>query len=208
MSKPDEGPILRLYVPGHLTEKVLSNYHQVVHLGIDKTYDVIRNQYYWPNLYKQVYDHVSKCVPCQTRNLQKIEPELREMDTPPYPWAKIALDMVGPLPRSLSNNCYLLTIIDLFSSYVEAYPLPDKRADNIAHILIDEIFPRYSCPLQVLTDNGSEFVNSTFKEALASLNITHVRTSIYRPNSNGKLERSHRALMDVLSKKIQDNMHT
>ena len=208
LSNPDENPIIRLYVPNHLTERVIRQFHEIIHLGVDKTFDAIRDKYYWPNLYKQVYDHVSKCVPCQTRNLKKVKAPLTEVDTPPYPFAKIALDLVGPLPKTLSNNVYILTAIDWFSGFVEAWPLPDKKADGIAHLLLDEIFPRYGCPLQVVTDNGSEFVNGTLRKVFEGLNIQHVRTTPYSPWSNGKCERSHRALIDVISKKMQDNNHT
>ena len=116
--------------------------------------------------------------------------------------------MVGPLPKTLSNNAYILTAIDWYSGYVEAWPLPDKKADGIAHILLDELFPRYGAALQLVTDNGSEFCNSTFRKVCEGLNIHHVRTTPYTPWSNGKIERSHRALIDVISKKMQDNNHT
>ena len=76
------------------------------------------------------------------------------------------------------------------------------------HILLDELFPRYSCPLQIVTDDGAEFVNSTLRKVFEGLNIHHVRTTSYTPWSNGKCERSHRALIDVISKKMQDNNHT
>ena len=46
------------------------------------------------------------------------------------------------------------------------------------------------------------------KKAFEGLNITHVKTTAYRHWRNEKCERSHRALMDVLSKKILNNPHT
>ncbi|MEW8548463.1 MAG: reverse transcriptase domain-containing protein, partial [Candidatus Thiodiazotropha sp.] len=208
MSNPDDDPIIRLYVPKHLTESIVKQVHDIIHLGLDKTFDVIRAKYYWPNLYKHVYEYVSKCVACQTRNLQKVKTPLGEVDTPPFPFAKIALDMIGPLPRTLSSNVYILSAIDWYSGYVEAWPLPDKKADGIAHIMLDEIIPRHGCPLQVVTDGGLELCNSTMAKVFESLNITHVKTTPYSPWQNGKCERSHRALMDVLSKKIQDSPHT
>ena len=155
ISKVDEDPIIRLYVPSHLTEKVMAETHKVIHMGFDKTFDAIRKHYFWPNLYKQVYEYVSKCVACQSRNMQKIKSPLKEVDTPPFPFAKIALDLVGPLPKTLSSNVYILTAIDWYSGYLEAWPLPDKKADAIAQIFLEEIFSRYGCPVSVVTDSGS-----------------------------------------------------
>ena len=43
LSNPDREPTLRLYVPDHLQERVILQYHDHIgHMGIDKTYDVIR----------------------------------------------------------------------------------------------------------------------------------------------------------------------
>ena len=207
ISKVDEDPVIRLYVPSHLTEKVMAETHNIIHMGFDKTFDAIRKHYFWPNLYKQVYDYVSKCVACQSRNMQKIKSPIKEVDTPPFPFAKIAIDLVGPLPKTLSSNMYILTAIDWYSGYLEAWPLPDKKADAIAHIFLEEIVTRYGCPVSVVTDSGSEFVNSTLGNLFKKLNISHRRTNVYSPWEN-RVERVHRSLMDILSKKVQENTHT
>lgn len=62
--------------------------------------------------------------------------------------------------------------------------------------------------LSLLTDNGGEFVSSKMQDTLAALNVKHMTTSLYNPCSNGSVERSHRFLLDVLSKKIQGNPET
>ena len=86
--------------------------------------------------------------------------------------------------------------------------MPVKCADTIAHLIIEEIFPRYGAPLEIVTDNGSENCNKTVRESLQALNVRHVKTSLYHPNSNGKTERFHRVLNDILAKKLRDNVST
>ena len=73
---------------------------------------------------------------------------------------------------------------------------------------MEEIFPRYGCPLQIVSDNGTENVNKVMKECLAYLKIDHVLTSVYHSQSNAKVERLHRLLHDLLSKKVVDNQQT
>jgi hypothetical protein len=51
------------------------------------------------------------------------------------------LDLSGSYPTSLSGNTYIVSFIDLYSGWPEAFAVPDKSADQICNLLIDEIFP-------------------------------------------------------------------
>ena len=209
ISNMDADPILRLYIPEHLRDVVIRQYLDWNgHMGIDKTYDAIKQKYYWPYLYKELYEYVSCCITCQTRNKQKVKQPLQMTDIPPNAFAKIGLDLSGPYPTSLSGNKYIVGFIDLYSGYPEAFAVPDKSADNIAHLIIDEIFPRYGSPLEIITDNGSENINRVVRETLEALNIHHVQTSFYHPQSNSRIERFHRTLHEDQSKKLKDNLST
>ena len=202
LTDPDNEPILRLYVPQHLRALVVKQYHDDNgHMGVQKTFDSIRQKYFWPNLFKELHQYVAVCTTCQTRSLQKIRQPLQETDIPPYRMAKLSLDLSGPYPKSMSGNKYIIAFVDWFSGWPEAFAVPDKTADTVAHLLIEEIFPRFGCPLQIVTDNGTENVNKVVKDTMQSLNIHHVLTSVYHPQSNAKVERFHRTLHDVLSKK-------
>lgn len=62
-------PRLRLYVPRKLETLLVKQYHDGLgHMGLDKTYDVIREKYYLPNLYKRLCSYIKGCVICQTRS--------------------------------------------------------------------------------------------------------------------------------------------
>jgi transposase InsO family protein len=209
ISNVDSEPILRLCIPSHLKMHVIQQYHDLNgHVGTDLTYNTIKQKYYWPNMYKELLNYVSSCITCQTRNLTKIKAPLQETDIPPYAFAKIALDVSGPYPTSLSGNKYIVSFIDLYSGYPEAFAVPDKSADTIVHLLIDEIFPRYGTVLELLMDNGTENVNRKMKETLNYLRIKMTLTTFFRPQSNGKIERYHRVLVDIMSKKLKDNLNT
>lgn len=209
ISDVDSNPTLKVYVPHHLQGHGIDQYHDLNgHIGLDKTFDAIKQKYYWPGLYRQLYDNISECMICQRRSKQSVQPPLRMTDIPLYAFAKIGSDLSGPYPISLLGNKYIVGYIDLYSSYPEAYAVPDKSAYNIAHSSIDEIFPRYGSPLEIITDNGTENVNKVRKETLETLNIHHVRTSRYHPQSNSKIEKFHATLHDTLSKKLQDDLST
>ena len=108
----------------------------------------------------------------------------------------------------MSGNKYIIAFVDWFSGWPEAYAVPDKTAETVAHLLLEEIFPRHGSCLQIVTDNGTENVNNVVKETLESLNIDHVWTSVDHLQSNAKVERFHRTLHDVLAKRLADDQQT
>ena len=189
LSNPDDNPTLRLFIPGHLRHLVVAQYHDDNgHMGVQKTYDAIRQKYFWPNLFQELYEYVSKCVPCQARASQNVKPLLLNADIPPYPMAKLSLDLSGPYPKTLSGNKYIIAFVDWYSGWPEAFAVPDKTAETVAHLIIEEIFPRFGCVMELVTDNGSENVNRVVRETLDNLNIHHVTTSYYHASSNSKVE--------------------
>ena len=121
-------------------------------------------------------------------------------------FAKIGLDLSGPYPTTLSGNRYIVSFVDLYSGWPEAFPVPDKSADRIVHLILEEIVIRFGCPLQIVTDNGTENVNRKVRETLDAMNIHHIKTSYYSPQSNARTERNHRILHSVLAKQIQEDV--
>ena len=206
LSQPDDEPMLRLYVPSHLRARVLVQYHNDNgHVGTEKTFQAIRQKYFWPCLLKEVVEHVNGCIPCQTRNLRTLRPRMQESDVPPFPFAKIAVDICGPYPQTTSGNQYIVTFIDIYSGWPECFPVPNKKAETVSHLLMEEVFPRFGAPLQIVSDNGKENINYIMRKTLEELNVHHVTTSYYHPQSNGKVERLHRTMNDILAKKIGEN---
>ena len=209
ISNLDADPTLQLYVPTHLRNTVKTAYHNSNgHFGTDKTFKAIKQKYYWPNTYKEICEYIQNCIICQTRTMQKITPPVQMTDTPPYPWAKADLDVSGPFPKSLSGNKYIVSFVDWYSGWPEAFAVPDKSADTIANLIIEEIYPRHGSVLELVCDNGTENIYRVVRETLQYLNIKQTATFYYRPQANSKVERFHRTLIDVLSKKLQDNLST
>ena len=138
LSNVNDDPCLRLFIPKHLRIFVVKQYHdQNGHMGVQKTFDSIRQKYYWPNLFKEINKYVNECTICQTRSLQKIRQPLQETDIPPYPMAKLSLDLSGPYPTTMSGNKYIIAFVDWYSGWPEAFAVPDKTGETVADLIID-----------------------------------------------------------------------
>ncbi len=111
----------------------------------------------------------------------------------------VAVDLVGPFPRSKSGYKYLLTMICLASRYPEALPLKSITADEVVEGLV-ELFCRHGVPRQLLSDQGKQFKSALFKQLCSKLKIHKLQSSPYHPQSNGTVERFHGTLIPMLRK--------
>ena len=136
---------MKLMVPETFKKAVLEQYHdQCSHWGIDKTFDLIRQNYHWIGLYKDVLQHVTSCMVCRVRSMKKNKAPLQEMDHVVYPGQKWGLDLCGPYPESLTGMKYILTAVDLYSGWPEMWALPNKKTEGIVQAVMDELIPRFS----------------------------------------------------------------
>ena len=204
LSDPHGDPVMRLFVPIQLRAALVKAYHdENGHFGVDKCYKTLARSYYWKDLFMDLRDYIARCIQCNQRNLRKTKPPITETEIPPYAFAKISLDMAGPFPLTLSGNRYIVSFVDWLTGWIESFATADKSGDTVLYLLMSEIFPRFGCPLVLVTDNGGENVNKAMKETLDKLKIHHVTTSVFHPQSNAKVERSHRTMNDILSKLME-----
>lgn len=71
------------------------------------------------------------------------------------PFARIAIDLVGPLsPPSSAGHRYILTLIDFASGFPDAVPLKDIDSISVAEALL-AVFSRVGIPREVLSDRGT-----------------------------------------------------
>ena len=123
------------------------------------------------------------------RNPKKVKLPQQKTDAPPYPFAKLGLDVSGPYHKTLSGNKYILGFVDWYSEWPEAFAVPDKIAETVVHLLLEDIIP--STPLQIVTDNSSENNNRVMKHTLQEMNISHVTTSHYHLHGHSKVQQFH-----------------
>lgn len=187
----------RVVIPESLIDSLLRHLHEG-HIGSKKMKEILRGFAYWLGFSRQIDDYVKCCPACTVH--QKYEdkaPLIPVSENVSMPYEKISLDLTGP--SSKTNGKTILTIIDLYSRYPEAFVLNTASTGEILSSL-RQTFSRYGLAKTVLTDNGSVFRSVEFADFLVSLGIKHSYASNYYPQSNGTIERLHSTLKHRIAK--------
>ena len=100
---------------------------------------------------------------------------------PNRPFDKIAIGLVSDLYVSASGNQHILIITDHLRGWPEVFPIPDKKADTIVHVFINNHLSIHMCPHFILSDNGTEFKNKLMENVLQQHGIDHIFSTQYHP---------------------------
>ena len=187
-----------IMIPKSLLAEILDFYHGPNHAPMKTVKQRLMDHLFIPGLQKYLTKYANSCPTClSVYSRPKLTPESTKTTTPVHPWLWAAMDLCGPLTRTLENNVYILTYVDMFSNWVEIRPLKDKTAASVVEAL-DSIFVIRGQPHNILHDNGKEFINSTVQDYLQDLAIKSILITPYAPWSNGLCERMNRKLSQQL----------
>ena len=165
----------QLVVPSSLQSEILEQVHAGSvgrHLGQSKTLQKLKDRFYWPGHYNDVMKWCLLCPSCVTR--KSPSPKAKAPLQPilvGQPMQMVAVDLLGPFPRSQKGNCYKLVASDYFTKWCEAYAIPNMEAITVAKYLTNEMFFRFSPPEVLHSDQGRQFDGVLLKEICRILQI-------------------------------------
>lgn len=188
----------QVVVPQALRLEVLKAHHGTPgtgHFGVTKTLRRLRQSFYWGQCRRDVEDHCRRCDTCTAR---KGPPGRSHAPLQQYqvggPMERVAVDVLGPFPRSEKGNRFVLVALDYFTKWPEAYALPDQEAETVAEALLEGFFSRFGIPQELHSDQGRNFESRVFAEMCRRMGIQKTRTTPLHPQSDGLVERFNRTL--------------
>ena len=192
----------QLVVPSHLRNDILEIAHNVnSHFGVNKTYNRLANDFFWPKMKSDVVNFVKNCHICQIAGKpNEIIPRapLNPIVVPHEPFHRIIIDCVGPLPKTKKGHQYLLTAMCPTTRYPIAIPVRNISTKTVLQHLL--IFTTHGFPKEIQCDQGTNFTSKVFQETMKEFSIKQSFSSAYHPESQGVLERHHQTLKALLKK--------
>ncbi|KAL2642779.1 hypothetical protein R1flu_010366 [Riccia fluitans] len=151
--------------------------------------------------YKDTCDNCKRVGPLE----QYRRPPLKVLEIT-GPFKKWGLDFVDPInPTASNSHRYLLVATDYVTKWVEAASLPDYTTRSIAEFLYSYILARYGCTEELISDQGSHFVNQAIKCMVDEFFIFHKNSTTYYPRGNGQAESTNKILITMLHKVVDEH---
>ena len=155
---------------------------------------LLREKVWWSGIRGDVEKKILVCHGCQVTAVarNKCEP-LQMTPCPPKPFHLLAVDIKGPL----STGEYLLAIIDYYSRFPFIFILRNTDSNKIV-TCFENLFCMFGYPVELVSDNGTQFISEETENYLKFNNVIHRTTSPYWPSANGEVDRFNRTLKKTI----------
>ena len=199
-------PEWRVVIPDSMVQHVLAHCHSSIqggHQGRQRTYERVRNMYFWHNMYQDVTHYVENCLDCitsrppPTKAMMAPTPGSLE---PEFPFHTVGMDFATEMPQTSRGNKLLCVWTCWFTGYVICAALPDKSAQTVAEAYERCVFRRFGASVLIRHDRDPTFMSETFKAFNDMLNQRQLPTFAYRPQANGTTERMIQTVIRAVKK--------
>lgn len=183
-------------------QKILHNHHNTPtggHVGQHRLYQRVRQNYKWRDMKGSIAQFEKRCELCKRNKIiNHTKQPMVITTTPSRAFEIISKDTVGPLPRTINNNRYCVTIQCDLTKYIVVIPIQNKEANTIAKALVENFILIYGHFMELRSDQGTEYKNDILEQVCKLLQIKQTFSTPYHPESIGALERNHRCLNEYL----------
>ena len=157
----------QLVVPVRERQELIRQFHDSLfagHLGITRTIFRLLDRVYWPGLRREVKTYITSCTICLARKSPCPQRAPMGHVKVGHRWERVAMDLLDMSVTTTRGNRYVLVMVDCFSRWTEACPLPDKTAHSVADAFFNQVVCRFGMPSVIHSDQGREFENKIMQE--------------------------------------------
>lgn len=191
---------LQWVVPRGMRNQVVRAAHdEKGHFAVMKTLYRLCENYWFPRMREYVERYIASCIPClyNKRPAGKQEGFLHPIEKVSVPLHTIHIDHLGPFPKSVKGNVYLLVLIDGFTKFSILRAVRTTKT-NVTVRQLNDIFSLYGFPHTIISDRGTSFTSRRFENFCLDNSVKHVLNAVATPRANGQVERLNRTILSSL----------
>ena len=172
------------------------------HQGVEKTLCLLKDKLlpskWWYTMRQDVKQFINECPNCQFMQAAKLAITKRAQIQPynmatGQPMDRINIDTIGPFNEDDDGNKYIMVFIDVFSRFIELFAVRDLTAATAAKRVM-EFTGRYGIPSQILTDNGTQYINELANQIYDCMWTNHISIMPYSHEENSIVERANKEI--------------
>jgi hypothetical protein len=177
------------------------------HGGFERTAKLIQEQLWWPNWREELREFLRTCMIC-VKNKPGLFETVKTQRWPIAPiFGRVHIDLMDMETSSIGNN-FILDIVDSASRYQVAVPLKTKDAESVAKALLQHwILQIPGTPDDLVSDQGSEFVNEILAKLAEILDFKIKTTSTNHSTANGQVERPNRTIREIIRAYLKEKKY-
>ena len=191
-------------LPQALRSKCIAECHDSPyggHKGIAKTLDLLRRDYWWPGMKKDVTEYVTTCAACQRNKAsnQKKAGSLSPLNIPVGRWHSVSMDFITGLPCTEKGHDAIYVVLDRLTKMAHFIPCTkDTGALDTAQLFVDHVYKLHGFPLEIISDRDARFKSEFWQRLTQLLGTKHKMSTAFHPETDGGTERLNRILEEYL----------
>ena len=196
----EQGKHTRLVIPKDEVVKVLQMHNELsegAHQGIQKTYAMLRQKYFWPSMKKDIEEYISTCPVCQ-----KIKPKThapyglgQPIPIPEQPWERVTMDWIPDLPITNTGNNCIYTMVDPLTKAIELEAIKTSfNEQQTAEVFNKKIITQKGFPLKILSDRAAVWANKFWEEVCKYFGSARNLTTAHHPQTDGQSEAANKII--------------
>lgn len=146
----------------------------------------MRREYHWPNVANNVYTTVWISRKCAQKKLSNNHRRPLQLYLASGPMELFVMHILGPLPKTLKDNYYVLLMKNCYSKLARAVTTSVTIASHTSSLSIDNWIMPYGILTQLLTDNEKQLFSKFLESLCALLGTKHLTTTAFHPQTNGQ----------------------
>ena len=192
----------QMLIPPSLRKATLHWYHiHLFHPGRQRQYASMKSICYWKRMHQDVAKYVANCTICKMQKRRDFRKNIAQIpqqcSEEPRPWRAVAVDIL------VLDKQMILTMIDPDTRWPELIAIPDRKGITVTTAFETEWLNRYPRPVQIIHDQGTEFMDKHFQDVLSRYGIKEQISSTANPQSNSVVERMHQTIEMMLRSKTK-----
>ena len=177
------------------------------HFGIQKTLDILAQNFFWLKMLGTVGKYVLRCEVCIKAKLVFHKGEYKPLPVAHRPWEHLSMDFIVALPRTQRGKDAIMVVVDKFSKmahFIACTKVED--AQSIARLYFVEVVRLHGVPKSIVSDRDSKFLSSFWNTLWRLLGTKLYFSTSNHPQTDGQTEVTNKTLGSLLRSLVNKNL--